>query len=43
MTCEWILQKGVHVAAVFSMYTEEEVVPSVPRGTHLLIHDSDSN
>jgi len=43
MTCEWTLQKGANVAAVFNVYAEEKLVPSVPRGTHLLIHDSDSN
>jgi hypothetical protein len=43
MTCEWILQKGVYIAAFFSVYAEEKLVLSVPRGTHLLIHNSDSN
>ena len=43
MTYEWILQKGVYIAAFFSVYAEEKLVLSVPRGTHLLIHNSDSN
>jgi hypothetical protein len=36
------MQKGMHVAAVFIPHAQEKLVPSVLRGTHLLIHDSDS-